>query len=135
MLTSKHVLPLLVMHYRPGLQLLGLQPVCDSDRFRLWWAGLDRLLLLLLLCLLLRPHLRLLLCHGLFAESLNVFLDGYAVLLCLGRKLLLDLPYLLRCGLLAVGSLNVNGHALWWRGALFLRRPALGRCSVVAHFL
>lgn len=138
MLTSEHVLPLLVVHDSPGLQLLSLEPVCDSERLRLgraWLNGL--LLLLLLLCLLLRPHLRLLLCHGLLTESLYVFLDGDAVLLCLCRELLLDLPYLLRCRLLAVRSLDVDRNALGWtlggRGPFLRRWPTLGSCSFGAH--
>jgi hypothetical protein len=133
-LTSKHVLSLFIMHDSPWLQLLGLQPVGDGNGFRLWRPGLNWLLLLLLLLLsfLLRPHLRLLLCHGLFAESLYIFLDRYAVLFRLGCELLLDLSNLLGRRLLAVRSLYVDGQSLWRRWS-FLRWPALGWRSFGAH--
>jgi hypothetical protein len=54
---------------------LRLQPIGDSDRFWFRWAGLDGLLLLLLLSTLLRLHLRLLLGHCLLSQSLDVFLN------------------------------------------------------------
>jgi hypothetical protein len=121
------------MHHRPRFQLLCLQPVGDSNGLWLRRPWLDRLLLLLLLLsLLLRPHLRLLLCHGLFAEPLYIFLDRYAELFCLGCELHLDLSNLLGCRLLAVGALDVDGQPLWLRGPL-LWWPLLRWLYFVAH--
>jgi hypothetical protein len=130
-LTPKHVLAFLVVHDCSRLQLLCLQPICDSNSLGFRRAGLDRLLLLLLRFLL-RSHLRLLLCHGLFSQPLNVFLHRNAVLLCLGCELLLDLANLLWRGLLAVGSLDVDGQSLRGRGTI-LRWLALRWWPVDAH--
>lgn len=83
--TFEHVLPLLVMYDCPRLQVLRLQPVGDGNSFWLRGTGLDGLLLLLLLLLstLLRLHLRLLLGHGLLAQSSDVFLNRDTMFRCL----------------------------------------------------
>lgn len=77
--TSEHVLSLFVVHDGSRLQVLRLEPIRKSNGFGLGWAGLDGLLLLLLLRTLLglhlRLHLHLLLSHGLLSHSLNIFLD------------------------------------------------------------
>lgn len=102
--TSEHVLPLLIVYDGPGLKVLRLEPVGDGKGFRFWRAGLNGLLLLLLLCALLRLHLRLLLCHCLLSQPLYVFLNRNAVFLCLSSKLHLYLLDLLWRGLFSIGS-------------------------------
>lgn len=81
--TFEHVLPFLVMYDCPRLQVLRLQPVGDSNGFWLGRTGLYGLLLLLLSTLL-RLHLRLLLGHGLLAQSSDVFLNRDTVFRRLG---------------------------------------------------
>jgi len=100
--TSEHVLPLLIVYDGPGLEVLRLEPIGNSECFWFWWTGLNGLLLLLRA--LLRLHLRLLLCHGLLSQSLYVFLNRNAVFLCLGSKLHLNLLNLFWRRLFAVGS-------------------------------
>lgn len=99
------------MDHGTRLQLLALEEVGDGERLGPGRAGLDGLLLALLLLLLLGVHLSLVLLHGLLLELVDVLGDRHAVLFGLGGELALHHLYLLGGGLLA-GLRRALGHAL-----------------------
>lgn len=132
--TFKHVLSLLVVYNRSWFQVLRLEPICDRNGFWFWWAGLDWLLLLLLLGALLRLHLRLLLCHGLLSQPLNILLNRNSMLLRFCGELLLDLSYLLGSRPFAVWSDRYGNRESFFLSGLALGwRPSLRLLAFCAH--
>lgn len=124
------------MNDGPRLQLLRLEEVRNRYRSRIrrpWLDGLrlsrpSLLCLLLSAALLLHPHLRLVLLHGLLFELLNVLGDGQAALFRFGGELALHYLYLFGGGLLSwlwhPGGWPLRGSTSW-RGThcvLFVER-------------